>query len=343
MAVGERTSSLVSACASHGVGRRTRSSFDGAAQLGDVQHARILGAVFDIAADRGASNMTVATIVERAGVSRRTFYEFFSDRDDCVLAAFGAGVSRVSERVLPAYQAENGWREKIRAALTALLGFFDEQPLVGRFLIVESAIGGSIEEARSAIINVLIGAIDEGRAQGKTSVAPSWLTAEGVVGGVLSVIHSRLAQEREESLLELRNPLMGMIVLPYLGAAAARRELDRPTPISTGKGSEALWSSDPFKDVGMRLTYRTSRALSAIADHPGASNRLVADTADIHDQGQVSKLLTRLEHVGVIENTGLGVDRGAPNAWTLTPQGQRLADSIRAYTSRPGFFKRGMV
>ena len=130
MAVGERTSSLVSACASHGVGRRTRSLLDGAAELGDVQHARILGAVFDIAADRGASNMTVATIVERAGVSRRTFYEFFSDRDDCVLAAFGAGVSRVSERVLPAYQAENDGQ--IRAALTALLGFFDEQPLVGR-------------------------------------------------------------------------------------------------------------------------------------------------------------------------------------------------------------------
>ena len=73
------------------------------------------------------------------------------------------------------------------------------------------------------------------------------------MGGVLSVIHSRLAQEREESLLELRNPLMGMIVLPYLGAAAARRRLNSPTPISTGKGSEALWSSDPFKDVGMRL------------------------------------------------------------------------------------------
>ena len=320
--------------ASRGFERRERSSHDGAAQLAELQRARILSAVFDIAADRDAANMSVADIVERAGVSRRTFYELFEDREDCFLAAFGAAVSRVSERVLAAYESETGWRERMRASLTALLGFFDEQPLVGCLLIVESAAGGPrVQEARSAIVSVLIRAIDEGRAHDGTGGAPSSLSAEGVVGGVLSVIHSRLAERSSEPLLELTNPLMGMIVLPYLGAGAARRELDRPTPVSTCRPHVDPWLSDPFKDAGMRLTYRTGRVLSAIADHPGASNRLVADTAEINDQGQISKLLARLERIGVIENTGFPVDRGAPNAWTLTTQGRRLAESISAHTS----------
>ena len=48
----------------------------------------------------------------------------------------------------------------------------------------------------------------------------------------------------------------------------------------------------------MRLTYRTVRVLMATAEHPGASNRLIADTPEITDQGQISKLLGRLQRAG---------------------------------------------
>ncbi len=51
-------------------------------------------------AERGAANVSVAHVVERAGVSRRTFYELFADREECFLAAFDDAVSRASRYVL---------------------------------------------------------------------------------------------------------------------------------------------------------------------------------------------------------------------------------------------------
>jgi DNA-binding MarR family transcriptional regulator len=85
----------------------------------------------------------------------------------------------------------------------------------------------------------------------------------------------------------------------------------------------------------MRITYRTVRVLVTIAEYPGASNRKVAAQAGISDQGQVSKLLARLEHLGLVENRGAGPVKGAPNAWQLTPRGERVQQAIRVQTT-PG-------
>jgi DNA-binding MarR family transcriptional regulator len=78
----------------------------------------------------------------------------------------------------------------------------------------------------------------------------------------------------------------------------------------------------------MRLTHRTLLVLAAIAAAPGASNRQIADAAGIHDQGQISKLLNRLERIGLIHNTGQGQPRGEPNAWTLTPRGHEVEAAL---------------
>jgi DNA-binding MarR family transcriptional regulator len=82
----------------------------------------------------------------------------------------------------------------------------------------------------------------------------------------------------------------------------------------------------------MRLTYRTVRVLMAIAQHPQASNRQIGETAGITDQGQISKLLARLERIGLATNTGIHPGKGAPNSWTLTEKGERIAENIRANT-----------
>ena len=55
----------------------------------------------------------------------------------------------------------------------------------------------------------------------------------------------------------------------------------------------------------------------------------VADYAGIHDQGQVSKLLARLQRLGLIANAGDGHVRGEPNAWSLTPLGEQVAQRLR--------------
>jgi AcrR family transcriptional regulator len=304
------------------------------AQVADLQRTRILSAMFDVACERGVGNVTVAHVVERSGVSRRTFYEHFTDREDCFLAAFDDALKYASERVLPAYRSESRWRERIRAGLVALLSFIDEEPVIGRLLIRESLGGGpAILERRGQVIAQVRSAIEQGSTEAKAGFTPPPLTGEGIVGGVLAVVQGRLTQtDRHESLVELVNPLMSMIVLPYLGQAAARRELERPVPVPTAPRNGAALLSDPFKDAGMRLTYRTVRVLTAIAEHPGASNRTVGDTAEIKDQGQISKLLARMERIGMVSNTGLGPGQGAPNAWSLTSSGHQVVNSVRAHT-----------
>ncbi len=76
------------------------------------------------------------------------------------------------------------------------------------------------------------------------------------------------------------------------------------------------------------MTYRTSRVLAAIAGAPGASNREIAANAGVHDQGQISKLLTRLEKLGLVHNTGLGHEKGEANEWSLTPAGHQVTHSV---------------
>jgi len=113
-----------------------------------------------------------------------------------------------------------------------------------------------------------------------------------------------------------------MIVQPYLGPAAAQKELERPAVTAVGEAPRV--PADPFKDLPIRVTYRTARVLATIAADPGASNRYIGTAAGAPDQGQVSKLLGRLQRSGLIENYGAGHASGEPNAWRLTPRGQAV-------------------
>ena len=299
--------------------------------MSEIQRARMLAAMVEVAAERGAANVTVAHVVARSGVSRRTFYELFSDREDCFLAAFDDGVARVGREVVPAYEQPGRWREKVRTGLISLLSVLDGDPGLARLLVVESpGAGPAALEHRSRMLGKLIAAVDEGRREGKKSDGPPPLTAEGVVGAVLSVLHGRLLEKNPGRLIELVNPLMSMIVLSYLGPAAARKELARPVPKAPARPRPV--NGDPLRDLEMRLTYRTVRVLMAVAANPGSSNRMVADGAGITDQGQISKLLARLKRLGLIENTGAG-SPGGPNAWALTERGREVHGAITEQAS----------
>jgi AcrR family transcriptional regulator len=327
-------------------GLRTAHNGIGREHVSDIQRARMLAAMVDEVAERCAGNVTVAHVVARSGVSRRTFYEIFEDREDCFLAAFDDAVGKIAAHVVPAYEGEDPWREKIRAGLTTLLEYLDYERGIGRLVIVETlAVGPRALERRRRVLAQVIAAVDDGRYQAKKSENPPPLTAEGVVGAVLSVLHTRLVEEEPGRLTacpppamggprmgELVNPLMAMIVLPYLGSAAARKELERPLP-KPHRAARHRTPADPLRDLEMRLTYRTVRVLTAVAAYPGSSNRTVGDGSGITDQGQISKLLARLQGLGLVENAGAGSARGEPNAWTLTAKGWEVHAAISAQTS----------
>jgi AcrR family transcriptional regulator len=316
-----------------GSATRARS---GREQVDDFRRRRLLTAMATVADENGVEAATVTRVITLARISRRTFYELFDSRSDCLLAAIERAVALAHARAMEEWATQGDWLSRVRGALYALLELFDHEPQLARLCVVYSNTAEpTIAARRSVIVGQLASALDGGRQSTRNS--PPRLTAEALVGGALSVIQAQLVKPRPGKLVDLTNPLMSLISYPYRGAGAARRELHRrPRPASRShEQARNGSSSDGRNDIkdfrpppNIRMTYRTVRVLAAIAAQPGLSNRQAGERADVADQGQISKLLSRLARVGLVENVGPGQPRGGANAWRLTAEGQHLTGSI---------------
>jgi AcrR family transcriptional regulator len=308
-------------------------------QVAEIQRSRLLVATIAAVERVGYERMTVAQITGHARVSRRTFYELFTNREECIAAVLQSAAEQVQSELEAADLAGLAWRERMRRGLWTILCFLDREPGLARVLVVDAQRGsGPVLTERQAIVRGLVARVDEGRAE-KQGMGCSDLTAEGVVGATTAIVYQDLARKgrRRQSLRRLFSELLGTILLPYLGPTAARREQARPTPAlppTAGLSPDrpVLAGTDPLAGLQMRLTYRTARVLEVISGHPGASNRQVADYAGITDQGQVSKLLARLERLGLLANHTAGRLTGEPNTWRLTSRGELVTERIRVHT-----------
>jgi AcrR family transcriptional regulator len=306
-------------------------------QVSEIQRLRLLAATVRVVDEYGYSDTTVTHITNGARISRRTFYELFENREDCLAATFEYLLELIAAELAIAGLDGLPWRERLRAGLWAILSLFDREPLLARMCVVQTLRGDrDVLERRAEVLALLAGVVDEGRAEGPRGRDLVPLTAEGLVGAAHSIVYGRLLKDDPQPLTGLFGDLMGMIVLPYLGPDAARREQARPAPVQSphalrasgriGEGASA--EGNPLEGIPMRVTYRTARVLRQISEQPGISNREVADRAGVSDQGQMSKLLSRLERLGLIANTGEGHAKGEANAWALTPTGLQVAQSI---------------
>jgi AcrR family transcriptional regulator/DNA-binding MarR family transcriptional regulator len=309
-------------------------------QVSEMQRARLLSAAIVTVEELGWSGASVAHITARARVSRRTFYDLFENREDCLLAVLDEVVERVERELTDVHLSELAWRERVRAGLWTILCFLDREPVLARVCVAQALQGGPrVLARREQILARVAGVLDEGR-NGESGRACPPLTAEGLVGAVFSIVYARLTRPERKPLANLMGELMGMLVLPYAGPAIARREQDRSVPpvpaaVASVSGTENVRiEQDPLREVPMRLTYRTARVLETIAERPGVSNRVVGELAGVPDQGQISKLLARLERLGLAANTGDGHSKGESNAWSLTTLGERVTAHLSADGSR---------
>jgi DNA-binding MarR family transcriptional regulator len=250
------------------------------------------------------------------------------------LAAFNHAVAGLELEARIGWESQLGWTARVRAALGALLGALDREPAVRRLVFVEAlGAGPRVLARRARVLESLAGVVDQGRSNAKTPAALPGLVAEGVVGATFGVIHARLLELRPEPLIDLLGELMAMIVLPYRGSAAAARELARPPQVrARGWSVPPIAAPRPLESlspVDYRLTARTQMALAAVAGRPGLNNREVSEVIGLADQGQVSRMMKRLQEQGLVENTQAHAKRLA-RAWRLTSDGEAAIDANRS-------------
>ncbi|MFI5010515.1 MAG: TetR/AcrR family transcriptional regulator, partial [Solirubrobacterales bacterium] len=127
----------------------------------------MLAATVEAVEEVGYARLTVAQVIGRAKVSRKTFYDVFLDREDCFLAAFNEAVTRMEAIAVEAYEGESSWREGMRAGLVALLAFLNAEPGLARLCVVEAlGAGPRVLDRRAEMLEALREVVDRGRAAG---------------------------------------------------------------------------------------------------------------------------------------------------------------------------------
>jgi AcrR family transcriptional regulator len=185
---------------------------------------RILRGMLEAVGDHGFEQTTVEDAITKAGLDRQAFYDNFEDKEDCYLDAIDAGSAWIELAMREAAAGQESWRGRLRGALDGLLSYLDEEPGIGRALIVEvHAAGEGAVEKRAEAMARAARMVDLAREE-SDGAAPA-ISAEAVVAGILAVLHTRLANHQTGGFTHLLPELMYLAVLPYFGAEAAAEEL----------------------------------------------------------------------------------------------------------------------
>lgn len=166
---------------------------------------------------------SVQDVLERAGVSRKTFYEHFRDKQDCFLQAYDAVITRVMRAVNHAYQEGADWPDRVRRGLHVFLAFFAREPAISRMAFMEVLAAGpeAIERYRKAEER-FIPYLEEGRAESDLGRDLPATLPHAIVAGVAGLIHRQLAAGKPERVPELEDDLLYFVLLPYLGPERTR-------------------------------------------------------------------------------------------------------------------------
>lgn len=187
-----------------------------------AQRLRMLLAMQRACAELGYRKTTVHHVLERAGVSRPTFYEYFDDKEDCFLMAFDFAAERMQAHLTAAaMESSEDWRGRLRAALTELLRFVAAEPDAARTLIIEArGANPAALQRHNALLDSLASRIGTGIGD-KSSGRAAAVTAEGLVAGIEAVLYARLNNGEASEAEALLPGLMSFAAPAYEGGPAA--------------------------------------------------------------------------------------------------------------------------
>jgi AcrR family transcriptional regulator len=193
-----------------------------------VQRERLIAAMLRAASELGYRETNVQDVIERAGVSRPTFYEHFANKEACFLAAFDVTAARLRDRVAAAARkGGDNLRDRLRFGLETILHFAATEGDAARTLIVEArAASAEAVLRRDDLLDHFADCIDAQVREllpGVPSYSP--VTAAGIVGGIEALLYSRLNKGELKDFDSLLPSMMYFLVLPFEGHEAASEEL----------------------------------------------------------------------------------------------------------------------
>jgi AcrR family transcriptional regulator len=199
------------------------------------QRQRILRAVVEVASGTGYGGLTVRDVIERAGVSRRTFYEHFENKEQAFLAAYDLVVTRLAVEVEASSTRGESWSERIGLGLATFLDRLAGDPALAHLCVVDILAAGPPALAiRAGALEAFRNFLQPGLEEAPEGLPIPALAAETAIGGTYEVVYSLVLKGRAAELPVLLPDLLQIVLLPFLGAHAAAAEAaamrERRTP-----------------------------------------------------------------------------------------------------------------
>jgi AcrR family transcriptional regulator len=285
------------------------------------QRDRLVAAMGELVAELGDTAVGVHHVCRRAGISRRTFYELYVDRDACLLDTLGVAQDRLIDCVAEAVGAVGSeWEDRGTAATRALVGALCADRILG-YLCVVAPLGAGRDALalRSA-------AMDEiGRLLGPPpSVEPDTdIVLAAALGGVWELLRRHLSEEAPQS--DLQAAATYGLLAPFIGR---RRAVIRASAVGHPSAFVTRWTPSDAgvnHQLGLLVTELTRQTLEYLEEHPDATNIAVARGVDVRHESQMSRHLARLHQAGVVRCH----KHGRTNAWQLTRDGHEALQTVK--------------
>jgi AcrR family transcriptional regulator len=197
------------------------------------QRGRMLDALAESVAAKGYAATTVGDVVAGAGVSRKTFYEHFDDKEAAFVAAWDAGVDRVLTAIRAGRDSADNPLERLRFAIRAYLNALADRPAFARaFLIEVVAAGPQVEARRADVHRRFAEMIRRLHAEARQRIELPELPDEvypAIVGLMNELVSERVRAGRTEELPQLEDSLVYLQLVLFAGHETAAAEASART------------------------------------------------------------------------------------------------------------------
>ena len=192
------------------------------------QRDRLTAGIIAAVAEHGFHETSITQIAAAAGVSRRTFYSYYSSKEECFTAAYEAVADHLLAAMAERGGGEEDWPPRVRAELSALLEALAANPDLVRFcLIAPPAAGGELAPLYERLLTRLGEQLTDGMPGPPQTRQLGEVAERSLLGGLAGLLVSKVNAGDGERLTELLPDLHELVLSAYLGRELAVREARR--------------------------------------------------------------------------------------------------------------------